>query len=148
MNLAVRLWIALAESEQELGLPITDAQLAQMREKVSDIDFARVAEIEKQTRHDVMAHIRAYGEVCPEAAGIIHLGATSCYVTDNADMILIRDAFGVVRAKLVTVIRNLAAFAEEYKALPCLAYIPCNPRADDCRQARFALAAGLHHRLR
>lgn len=117
-----RLWIALAESEQELGLPITDAQLAQMREKVSDIDFARVAEIEKQTRHDVMAHIRAYGEVCPEAAGIIHLGATSCYVTDNADMILIRDAFGVVRAKLVTVIRNLAAFAEEYKALPCLAY--------------------------
>ena len=117
-----RLWIALAESEQEMGLPITDAQLAQMREKVSDIDFARVAEIEKQTRHDVMAHIRAYGEVCPEAAGIIHLGATSCYVTDNADMILIRDAFAVVRAKLVTVIRNLAAFAEENKSLPCLAY--------------------------
>lgn len=117
-----RLWIALAESEQEMGLPVTDAQLAQMREKVSDIDFARVAEIEKQTRHDVMAHIRAYGEVCPEAAGIIHLGATSCYVTDNADMILIRDAFAVVRAKLVTVIRNLAAFAEENKSLPCLAY--------------------------
>lgn len=117
-----RLWIALAESEQEMGLPITDAQLAQMRGKVSDIDFARVAEIEKQTRHDVMAHIRAYGEVCPEAAGIIHLGATSCYVTDNADMILIRDAFAVVRAKLVTVIRNLAAFAEENKSLPCLAY--------------------------
>ena len=117
-----KLWVALARAEHELGLPVTQAQVDELAAHISPIDYDIVSKKEKEIRHDVMAHIRAYGEVCPEAAGIIHLGATSCYVTDNADMILIRDAFGVVRAKLVTVIRNLAAFAEEYKALPCLAY--------------------------
>ncbi len=117
-----KIWVALAESENELGLPVTAAQIEQLKQNTDDIDFARVAEIEKQTRHDVMAHIRAYGEKCPDAAGIIHLGATSCFVTDNADIILIRRAFALIRDKLVTVIRNLAAFADSYKGLPCLAY--------------------------
>ncbi len=117
-----RLWVALAESEMKLGLPITQEQVDELAANVDNIDFNRIAEIEKETRHDVMAHNRAYGEVCPKAAGIIHLGATSCYVTDNADIIIMREALGIVRAKLLTVIKNLADFAMKYKDLPALAY--------------------------
>lgn len=117
-----RLWVALAESEMKLGLPITQEQVDELKANVDNIDFNRIAEIEKETRHDVMAHNRAYGEVCPKAAGIIHLGATSCYVTDNADIIIMREALKIVRAKLLTVIKNLADFAMEYKDLPALAY--------------------------
>jgi adenylosuccinate lyase len=117
-----RLWVALAESEMKLGLPITQEQVDELAANVENINFERIAEIEKETRHDVMAHNRAYGEVCPKAAGIIHLGATSCFVTDNADIIIMREALGIVRAKLLTVIKNLADFAMEYKDLPALAY--------------------------
>lgn len=117
-----RLWIALATAEMKSGLPVTQEQIDEMTANVDNIDFARIAEIEKQTRHDVMAHIRAYGEVCPTAAGIIHLGATSCYVTDNADMIIMREALAIVKEKLLTVMKNLSDFALEYKNLPALAY--------------------------
>ena len=104
-----RLWIALASAEMKSGLPVTREQIDEMTANADKIDFVRIAEIEKQTRHDVMAHIRAYGEVCPKAAGIIHLGATSCYVTDNADIIIMREALEIVSAKLLTVIKNLSA---------------------------------------
>jgi len=117
-----RLWVALAESEMKLGLPITQEQVDELKANVDNIDFNRIAEIEKETRHDVMAHNRAYGEVCPKAAGIIHLGATSCFVTDNADVIIMREALRLVRAKLLTVIKNLADFAMQYKEMPALAY--------------------------
>lgn len=117
-----RLWVALAESEMKLGLPITQEQVDELKANVDNIDFNRIAEIEKETRHDVMAHNRAYGEVCPKAAGIIHLGATSCFVTDNADIIIMREALMLVRAKLLTVIKNLADFAMQYKDMPALAY--------------------------
>lgn len=117
-----RLWVALAESEMKLGLPITQEQVDELKANVDNIDFNRIAEIEKETRHDVMAHNRAYGEVCPKAAGIIHLGATSCFVTDNADIIIMREALQLVRAKLITVIKNLADFAMQYKDMPALAY--------------------------
>ncbi len=117
-----RLWIALASAEMKSGLPVTREQIDEMTANADKIDFVRIAEIEKQTRHDVMAHIRAYGEVCPKAAGIIHLGATSCYVTDNADIIIMREALEIVSAKLLTVIKNLCDFALMYKDLPTLAY--------------------------
>lgn len=117
-----KLWVALASSEMKLGLPITKEQVDELEANIDNIDFDRIAAIEKETRHDVMAHNRAYGEVCPSAAGIIHLGATSCYVTDNADMIIMREALEIVKGKLLTVIKNLSGFALEYKDLPALAY--------------------------
>ena len=122
-----RLWIALAEAEAELGLEITPAQIAAMESAVEDIDYDRVAEHEKDLRHDVMAHIRTFGERCPEAAKIIHLGATSCFVTDNADAILIRRALGIVRERLVRLLEVLDKFATEYRALPTLAYTHFQP---------------------
>lgn len=117
-----KLWVALATAEHELGLAVTQAQIDELSAHIEDIDFARVAEIESQTRHDVMAHNKAYGEVAPGAAGIIHLGATSCYITDNAEVILMRQAFDLLRRKLVAVIKNLSDFADETKEIPCLAY--------------------------
>ncbi|PKM62962.1 MAG: adenylosuccinate lyase [Firmicutes bacterium HGW-Firmicutes-21] len=117
-----RLWVALADAEMKSGLPVTKEQIDEMTANVDNIDFERVAEIEKQTRHDVMAHIRAYGEVCPSAAGIIHLGATSCFVTDNTDIIIMREALDIIKAKLLTVIKNLSEFALENKDIPALAY--------------------------
>lgn len=117
-----KLWVALATAEHELGLSVTQEQIDELKAHVDDIDFARVAEIESQTRHDVMAHNKAYGEVAPGAAGIIHLGATSCYITDNAEVILMRQAFDLLRRKLLAVMRNLSEFASEYRSLPCLAY--------------------------
>ena len=106
-----RLWLALAESEQELGLPITDEQLEEMRAHLDDIDFDRAAEYEHRLRHDVMAHIRTFGDVCPKAAGIIHLGATSCYVDDNTDLLQMRAALKLIRGELLAVIDALSEFA-------------------------------------
>jgi len=116
------LWIALAESQRELGLDISEAQINEMKAHVSDINYARAAEIESQTRHDVMAHIHAYGEQCPLAAPIIHLGATSCYVGDNTDIIQQHSALKLIRKLLVNAISKLYDFADKNKAVPCLAY--------------------------
>ena len=122
-----KLWIALAESEMELGLPITQAQVDELKEHVNDIDYEAARRHEERVRHDVMAHVHAYGDVCPNARGIIHLGATSCYVTDNADVLMLRDALKLIREKLVEVLRRLRAFAWEYKALPTLGYTHLQP---------------------
>lgn len=115
-----RLWVALAEAEADLGLPISGKQIAELRAHVDNIDFAKAAEYERKGRHDVMAHVHAYGDVCPTARPIIHLGATSCYVTDNTDLILIRESLELVRLRLVGVIDALARFAERHRQLACL----------------------------
>ncbi len=117
-----RLWIALAEAERELGLPITEEQIAELRQHAEDIDYEAAAEYELRLRHDVMAHIRAYADLCPSAGGIIHLGATSCYVGDNTDIIVMRDALRIIRKKLLNCIAKTAEFAEKYKDTPTLAY--------------------------
>ena len=122
-----KLWVQLAKAEMELGLPITQAQVDELAQHTDTIDFAAAARLERETRHDVMAHIRAYGLDCPSAAGIIHLGATSCYVTDNADLILYRQALCYLRKGLLRVIRNLAQFALRYKDLPTLGYTHLQP---------------------
>ena len=122
-----KLWIVLAESEKELGLDITDSQIDEMKAHINDIDYEVAAQREKEVRHDVMAHIYTYGLCCPEAKPIIHLGATSCYVGDNTDIILQRDALKRVRQSLLNVISALADFAEEYKAVPTLAYTHFQP---------------------
>jgi adenylosuccinate lyase len=117
-----RLWIALAESEKELGLEISEEQLAEMRAHIEDIDYDRAAEYEKKLRHDVMAHLHAYGDLCPAAKPIIHLGATSCYVGDNTDVIQMRAGLLQVKKLLVNVIATVGAFAGKYKDVPTLAY--------------------------
>ena len=117
-----KLWIALAETEKELGLDITDEQIAEMKEHAEDINYEEAQAREKIVRHDVMSHVYAYGLQCPKAKGIIHLGATSCYVGDNTDIIIMRDALLLVRKKLVNVIAALADFADEYKAQPTLGF--------------------------
>ena len=117
-----KLWVALAESEQELGLNITDEQIAEMKSHIYDIDYEKEAEYERQLRHDVMAHIYTYGDSCPTARGIIHLGATSCYVTDNADTLLMKEGLEAVKALLVNAIKAVYDFADKYKSLPVLAY--------------------------
>ncbi len=122
-----RLWIALAETEQALGLPITDEQIAELKAHVEDIDYQAAARYEKECRHDVMSHIKAYGDQCPKAKGIIHLGATSCYVGDNTDLIIMRKGLLLLRDKLVTAIRLLAEFAKKYKATPTLAFTHFQP---------------------
>ncbi len=122
-----KLWVALARAEMKLGLNITEEQVAELEANVDNIDFAVAEEREKLVRHDVMSHVYAYGQVCPNAKGIIHLGATSCYVGDNTDVIVMRDAMEIVHRKIVNVLSNLAAFAEKYKAMPCLAYTHLQP---------------------
>ena len=123
-----KLWVALARAEHKLGLPVTAEQVAELEAHVDDeIDYAAVAEKEKLLRHDVMAHIHVYGESCPNAAGIIHLGATSCYVTDNADLMLYRDALQYVRGELCAVIKALCDFAMEYRDMPTLGYTHFQP---------------------
>lgn len=122
-----RLWVALAEAEAELGLPITKKQIDQLRAHVDDIDFDKAAGYEHKLRHDVMAHIHAYGDVCPDARAIIHLGATSCYVTDNTDLILMRQSLEWVRARLVGVVHQLGIFAEKHRDLPCLGFTHLQP---------------------
>ena len=122
-----RLWVALARAEHELGLPITAEQVKELEEHITDIDFACAAAREKEVRHDVMAHVYAYGKAAPSAAGILHLGATSCYVTDNGDLILYREALRYLRGELLKVLKNLAVFAERYKATPTLGYTHYQP---------------------
>ncbi|MBE6852664.1 MAG: adenylosuccinate lyase [Ruminococcus sp.] len=122
-----RLWVALARAEMKLGLPVTEEQVKQLEANIENIDYEAAKEREKICRHDVMSHVHAYGLACPEAKGIIHLGATSCYVGDNTDIIIMRDALGIVHKKLVTVISQLSKFAEEYKDMPALAYTHLQP---------------------
>jgi len=122
-----RLWIALAEAEQELGLPITDEQIAELKVHQDDINYDVAKAREKEVRHDVMSHVYAYGVQCPQAKGIIHLGATSCYVGDNTDLIIMTEALELVKKKLVNVIAKLAAFAEAYKAMPTLGFTHFQP---------------------
>ena len=122
-----RLWLALAKAEKALGLPITEEQIKELSWHVTDIDYDLVRKREKEVRHDVMAHVYAYGKAAPGAAGIIHLGATSCYVTDNADLIIYRDALRLIRAELSAVIANLCDFAEKYKSTPTLGYTHYQP---------------------
>ena len=122
-----RLWLSLAKAEKAMGLDITDEQIAELEAHLDDIDYAAANAYEKKLRHDVMAHIHALGDVCPTARPIIHLGATSCYVGDNTDMIVMKKALALVREKLLAVIKNLRDFAEEYKALPALAYTHLQP---------------------
>ena len=122
-----RLWVALARAEHKLGLPVTAQQVAELETHIEDIDFDCAAAREKEVRHDVMAHVYAYGKAAPSAAGIIHLGATSCYVTDNADLILYREGLRYLRQELLGVMANLAAFAKEYRAMPTLGYTHYQP---------------------
>ena len=122
-----KLWVELARAEHELGLPITQAQVDELAAHITDIDYDAAAQREREVRHDVMAHVYAYGKAAPSAAGIIHLGATSCYVTDNADLILYRDALRYLRGELQAVLANLAAFARRYAATPALGYTHYQP---------------------
>ena len=122
-----KLWIALAETEKELGLPITQEQIDELKAHAEDINYDVAKEREKVVRHDVMSHVYAYGQQCPKAKGIIHLGATSCYVGDNTDIILMAEALEIVKKKLVNVIAELADFAEKYKELPTLAFTHFQP---------------------
>src|SRR5215831_265730 len=130
-----RLWVALAEAQHELGLRaddgvtprITPAQLAELRAHLDDIDFARAAQHERRLRHDVMAHVHTYGEVCPGARDVIHLGATSCYVTDNTDLILMREGMGLLRDRLVGAIDALASFAARWRDLATLGFTHFQP---------------------
>lgn len=122
-----KLWVALARGEMKLGLPITQEQVDELEAHVNDINYDVAEAEEKEVRHDVMSHVRAYGKQCPKAGGIIHLGATSCYVGDNTDIIVMRDALKLVRKKIINVIANLAKFADEYNSMPCLAYTHLQP---------------------
>ncbi|MBM3289616.1 MAG: adenylosuccinate lyase [Candidatus Hydrogenedentes bacterium] len=122
-----RCWVALAEAEQELGLPITDDQIAELRAHVDDIDFAAAEKFERELRHDVMAHVHAYGLVAPKAKPIIHLGATSCYVGDNTDLILMREGLDLLLSKAVNVLKTLCDFALKWKDLPTLGYTHYQP---------------------
>ena len=122
-----RLWLALAEAEAELGLPITQAQLDELRAHLDNIDFDKAHEYERELRHDVMAHVHAFGDCCPTARPIIHLGATSCFVTDNADALLIRESLVLVRNRLAAIIDRLGRFAWQYRDLPCLAFTHLQP---------------------
>lgn len=122
-----RLWIALAEAERELGLEIPESAIAEMRAAASDIDFERAAEYEARFRHDVMAHVHAFGDAAPSARGFIHLGATSAFVTDNADLLLVREALQLTLARVGSVLRALREFAERYRALPTLAFTHLQP---------------------
>ena len=129
-----KLWVALARAEMKLGLKdaegnpaITEEQVKELEANIDNIDFSVAEAREREVRHDVMAHVYAYGQVCPKAAGIIHLGATSCYVGDNTDVIIMRDAMDIIHRKLVNVISNLSDFAVKYKAMPCLAYTHLQP---------------------
>lgn len=122
-----RLWVMLAEAEAELGLPVTQAQIDELKAHVDDIDFAAAEQHERKLRHDVMAHVHAYGDVAPNARAIIHMGATSCYVTDNTDLILMREGLQLVAQRLAATIDHLATFAQQYRDLPCLGYTHLQP---------------------
>ena len=134
-----RLWLALAESEKELGLPITDRQLDEMRAHLDDIDFEAAAAEEARLRHDVMSHIHVFGALCPEAKPIIHLGATSCFVTDNTELIQMRDGLKLIQAKLLKVVTILADIADKYKDLPTLGFTHYQPAQLTTLGKRFSL---------
>ena len=134
-----KLWIALAESEQELGLGITDEQIAEMKEHIYDINYDVAKAREKEVRHDVMSHVYAYGVQCPKAKPIIHLGATSCYVGDNTDIIIMTEAMQLIKKELVCLIGELAKFADKYKDLPCLAFTHFQPAQPTTVGKRAAL---------
>lgn len=134
-----KLWVALAESQRELGLDISLSQIDSLRSAVDDIDFDLAAEYENKLRHDVMAHVHAYGDRCPDARPIIHLGATSCFVTDNAELIMARASLELVRQRLVAVIDRLARFAEQYRDLPCLGFTHLQPAQPTTVGKRAAL---------
>ncbi|MBC8089704.1 MAG: adenylosuccinate lyase [Phycisphaerae bacterium] len=148
------LWLALAESQRELGINIPEEAIVQMREHLHDIDFVAVAEYERRFRHDVMAHVHAFGEVAPAARPFIHLGATSCYVTDNAELILMRRGLGLLRDKVARIMTSLAAFSQEYRDMPALGYTHLQPaqlttvgkRATLWMQDLLLDAADLEHR--
>lgn len=122
-----RLWVALAEAQAELGLAIRPEQITQLKAHVDDVDFEAARRYEQKLRHDVMAHVHTYGDACPEARGIIHLGATSCFVTDNTDLLLVRESLELVRGRLAQVIDRLAEFAGRYRAIPCLGFTHFQP---------------------
>ena len=122
-----KLWVELARAESELGLPVSEEQVKELEAHISDIDFDCAAEREKEVRHDVMAHIYAYGKAAPTAAGIIHLGATSCYVTDNGDIVLYREGMRYLRGEVLRLLKTLSDFAERYKAMPTLGYTHYQP---------------------
>ena len=125
-----RMWLALAEAEAEMGLPITPSQLDQMRSHLDTVNFAKAAAFERQTRHDVFAHLHTFGEDCPEAKPIMHLGATSAYVTDNTDLFLIRESLDLTTARLATVIERLASKARETKSIICLGRTHLQPETE------------------
>ena len=122
-----KLWVALAEGEKELGLNITNEQIEELKSHISDINYEEAIKKEKEVRHDVMSHVYAYGLQCPSAKGIIHLGATSCYVGDNTDVIIMRDALLLIKKKIVAVLNNLKRFALEYKDMPTLGFTHFQP---------------------
>ena len=122
-----KLWVALAETEKELGLDISQEQIDEMKANIENIDYEIVAQRERECRHDVMAHVYEFGTKCPKAKPIIHLGATSCYVTDNTDIIMMKNALALIKQKLIKVISNLKKFADTYKGLPCLGYTHFQP---------------------
>ena len=122
-----KLWVALAECEKELGLNITDEQINELKSHIDNINYEDAIKREKEVRHDVMSHVYAYGLQCPSAKGIIHLGATSCYVGDNTDVIIMRDALLLVKKKIVTVLDRLSKFAMQYKDMPTLGFTHFQP---------------------
>ena len=136
-----RLWVALARAEMKQGLTnITPEMVAELEAHVDDINYEVAIEREKLVRHDVMSHVYAYGQQCPKAAGIIHLGATSCYVGDNTDIIVMRQGLELVRKKLIGVLAKLAKFAEEYKDMPCMAYTHFTASSNAFRQPTAHMA--------
>ena len=134
-----RLWLALAEEEQKLGLDIIDAQIAEMREHLDDVNFDVAEAFEKELRHDVMSHVHAFGQQCPTAMPIIHLGATSCYVTDNTELIQMRDGLKILKAKLLKLIAQLADFCDKYRSMPTLGFTHYQPAQLTTVGKRFAL---------
>ena len=136
-----RLWLALAESERELGVPIPDDAIRQLRANLDHIDFEAVAAYEKRFRHDVMAHLHAFGEVAPAAKPFIHLGATSAYVTDNTDLILMRSGLDLLRGRVLDVLRALATFAEKWRDQPTLGYTHLQPAEPTTIGYRLSLYA-------
>ncbi len=138
-----RLWIALAETERELGLPVTEEQIEELKAHAEDVNYDVARAREKEVRHDVMSHVYAYGVQCPAAKGIIHLGATSCYVGDNTDIIIMTEALKLVRVKLLNVLAKLAEFAEEYKDMPTGLYPLSACPADDGRKAGHPVDDGI-----
>ena len=142
-----KLWIALAEAEHELGLPVTQEQIDELKEHQEDINYDVAKEREALVRHDVMSHVYAYGVQCPKAAGIIHLGATSCYVGDNTDIIIMTQALKLIKKKLVNVLKELSEFARKYKSLPTLAFTHSTSTANYSRKTGVSLDDGVSFRL-